>query len=174
VPFPFDRWPQFGIGVLLFDVLSEPSRRSRVLWSFLILAAAACYMVARTVPDTHRDSSRVQTAMCIGFAAVLAALHPFEHQIRKLRPVELISVIGVFSYSLYLTHPIVLGFVMQLGKKLHVTERGYIFVFAAEMLASVLFALGFYQLFEKPFISKRRRTVTREAIPDPSLRPAVE
>jgi peptidoglycan/LPS O-acetylase OafA/YrhL len=77
----------------------------------------------------------------------------------KLRVPALVrwsAVVGVFSYSLYLTHELVLGYPSAvLGDWLHLSETGRVALRALLLCpASLLLARVFFEFFEKPFLTQ--------------------
>jgi peptidoglycan/LPS O-acetylase OafA/YrhL len=172
VPFPLNLWPQFGLGVLVFDLFSAPSMRRRAGWALAVLAGVVLFAVSRNLGgDDFHQGSRVQIVACALFALVLVATRPFDEKIRQFTPVALLSAVGVFSYSLYLTHTLVAGVVLQIGKRMHFTERTFILVFAAQILLAIPSAYLFYCIFERPFLSSRRKIVIQESLPAPAPGP---
>ena len=158
IPFPFDLWPQFGFGVLVFDLVVNTCQRRQLCWAAAIVGMGMIYASCRNLGgDEYHPGSRLQIITCIGFAATLTILSPFDESIRSLLPVTMLSTVGLFSYSVYLTHPLVCGVVLQIGKRIPFTERGFIIVFAAEIVTSLAGAAVFFFLAERPFIRRRRK-----------------
>jgi len=83
------------------------------------------------------------------------------------RVVTALATVGVFSYSLYLTHEIIEWHVWppMAATLVDAGIRLPHLVAAAGLLAACLvFARGFYQFFERPFLSRTRKATTRAAV----------
>src|SRR5439155_26315827 len=99
----------------------------------------------------------------IGFFIVLnravGAERRWRRDRRVPRSVALFASIGLFSYSLYLTHEIVEWRVWPLVAR-WLAASGHLLpqvvVMALLAIASLAFARGFFTLFERPFLSARR------------------
>ena len=91
----------------------------------------------------------------------------------KLFEAQWAVTLGVFSYSLYLTHAVVLALVFQVLRpcSLSATVTGLLY-FALCLPLSVLAAYGFHLLFERPFLRRRRGETTAELARDAALSPA--
>jgi len=74
-PFPWDRWPQFGLGVLVYQVLSQPKRRD-LSAVFLACAALLTVWVVRQSHGVFPSlvSNEAQSLFCLPFAALLVLL----------------------------------------------------------------------------------------------------
>jgi peptidoglycan/LPS O-acetylase OafA/YrhL len=95
--------------------------------------------------------------------------------LRRLAPwlVRRLARIGLFSYSLYLTHEIVMThFSVSLARWCGL-ERGALFLLSLTPLCLAL-AWVFYQLFERPFMhgGARLRSPVAQIIPEPQGLPA--
>lgn len=90
------------------------------------------------------------------FSLVLIIAHRHDARIVTLWPIRILSWVGKFSYSLYLTHVLVIGPTTQLLRRLHLPKGGDLIVLCGVMLVSVLFARLFYQFCERPFLRSRR------------------
>jgi exopolysaccharide production protein ExoZ len=154
VPFPFDLWPQFGLGVLVFQFVS-----GRRPWAAMVAVGAGLALFLLRVDNSTRDpfhvGARTTFAVAAGFAAILVFLHRSDARLTRLPPIRLLTWIGAFSYSLYLTHLIPMGIVLQLGRPLLGTPRGCGLVYGLEVAATVAFAYPFFLLCERPFLSRR-------------------
>ncbi len=81
--------------------------------------------------------------------------------------VKALAGVGVFSYSLYLTHEIVEWHAWPLAAA-WLEQSGllmpHVVVAAVLLVASLLFARGFFELFERPFLSRSRSRAVRPAV----------
>lgn len=74
--------------------------------------------------------------------------------------------LGKVSYSLYLTHALMLMITAPLIDRLGMTGGVHALMhISVAVTASLLFAWLFYQWFERPFVAKKSRTVKPETLP---------
>jgi exopolysaccharide production protein ExoZ len=151
--FPLDLWPQFGLGAIVYDLVSHP--RQKWLWAWLLAAVVLCaaFLFAGDLPfGPERESSRVTFAVALGFSLLILCLHRFDEMISRWRLVQAFSYVGLFSYSLYLIHMLVIGIVNQGARLTKLPERLDLVVFAISLLASLAAGRLFYQFCERPFV----------------------
>lgn len=156
--YPFDLWPAFGFGVVVFDIVTHP--RSRVPWYWLggIVGATLAFAAWRDIavgPFGH--SSRLILLFSLGAAMVLLVLHRYDEAWSRRRPVQAIASVGLFSYSLYLIHYPCLGVVNQGMKMMNIPFGFHYVALAGGVAISMVAARVFYQFFERPFLKKARR-----------------
>jgi exopolysaccharide production protein ExoZ len=157
--FPLDLWPQFGFGILVFDWLRHADKkRPKILFGVMSILLL-CFI---TVGDpTKLGYARgIQFGTVLVFAPVLMILARFDEFLMRWKPVQWLANVGVFSYSLYLTHILSLGIVSQIGKKLGVTQETYIYSDLGQIVFALIVAYVFYQYCELPFhrLAKRKPT----------------
>lgn len=154
VPYPFSMWVQFGLGVLVYDGLSAPKSREPRLWAAAIVGAVAVLLAVREF-NVADQSLRLSLVVTLVFSAALVLLHRYDSTTGTHRALRGLSVIGGFSYSLYLTHHYVLRIGLALFEKLRLPDPGGI----VGLLVGVAFSVGgaavFYRFCEKPFLKKR-------------------
>jgi exopolysaccharide production protein ExoZ len=161
--FPFSLWPQFGIGVLTFDLLMHARdlrpRLFGVAVSLLALLLASLY---NHYSGLVTVGTRGQIVTCLLFMGTLLLLYPFDAHLMRSWPVRLLGWLGSFSYSVYLTHPIAQGLVLQGFRKFRpITSETLIYVFWLQVVAAIACAYVFYWVFERPFARGSRNRVTR-------------
>jgi peptidoglycan/LPS O-acetylase OafA/YrhL len=165
VPYPFDLWPEFGLGVLALEVLTL--RRSRGYWLLLatVLLQGVYGAIHLNDPTVfYKPNSGEQAIAATAFACFLVAINPIDDRIARWWPVRLLAYVGVFSYSLYLLHWLVIGVVAQIMKRLGVASADTYWISALSQTAvAVLAARVFYIAGEKPFLTRRRKTIDIEA-----------
>lgn len=173
VAYPFDLWPEFGLGVLVLDILTLHRRIA-----FCVLLATVAMQTAYALPrfgagPSYQPTPGMQAATAIIFCLLLLAMHPFDDRIARFRPVRLLSSVGVYSYSLYLSHWLTMGPVAQMFKRLHLIFAGSYWMSALGQVAvALLVAKLFYLVAERPFVTGRRRQIDRAAttsVPVPAL-----
>lgn len=158
--YPLDLWPQFGFGVLVYDLIRHPGQARPRAWSLIIGLQTIAFVLLRSVGLGYMlQPSRLSFAVSLGFALLLVCLYRRDAALSRIPPVRWLSWVGRFSYSLYLTHYLCIGAVNQILRGLP-GVHGHPY---AALVVSVLAALGvawlFYQCFERPFSQPARRAV---------------
>ncbi len=183
LPFPLDMWVVFGLGVAVFDWLtysgmgaeravgSKRGLLGTALGSAIAFAvgsfglAAAAYGrgvgTGVTLGIAHHAASLVFWAS-VPFALLLVLLHRYDEPLARIRAVAALGAVGVFSYSLYLTH--ILSISLTRGA---LAASGWADGYEGAKLAvvtliAVAVAFGFFWLCERPFLSsaaKPRRRI---------------
>ena len=169
-PFPWDRWPQFGLGVLVYQVLAQPERRSpRIV--FLVCAALLIAWAARQGCDASQGlepvltSVEAQSLFCLPFAALLVLLFRWDGVLARRPPIRLLAWVGLFSYSLYLSHYIALRVVVQGTAHLPLLASHPLLLFLVKAAVCIGGGWLFFQICERPFLSSRQRQEERKAAP---------
>jgi exopolysaccharide production protein ExoZ len=153
-PYPFNLWPQFGLGVLVYDILATPKDREPRLWGAGIVVAEVILLAFRD-NQVAQQPLRLSSVAALLFVAALLALYRIDGRINKQKALMGLSWIGGFSYSLYLTHFYVLRIALQLFEKSHIPDPGGVVGLLVGTGVSVGFAALFYRFCEKPFLKKR-------------------
>ena len=158
VPFPFDLWPHFGLGVLLYDVLRHRWRPATAITATAVVAGIAAFVTLHPVRHSYLDrNGYVSFLTALLFTALLFAVHPLDGRLVRSRAIKVLGWVGVFSYSLYLTHVTVIGYVFKACQMTHVLPRFPSLYLAVTLLVTTAFAWCFYRLCEQPFLAKRTR-----------------
>jgi len=113
--------------------------------------------------------SRLTFLVAALFAVFLVAAHRHDERWSRLPVVRTLGVVGLFSYSLYLTHTVTIRVVNQAIQALHLPAGGHYLYFALAALAAVGFAYLFYLLFEKPMLRARKRPPAPRAVALPEV-----
>ena len=158
VKYPLDLWPQFGLGIMAYDVLSHPGHLKPKLW----IAAATLLVLCFAVVDQGYiglmgEKVRPSFLFCLAFTGLIVLLHKYDEMLNKTLPVKLLSTLGLLSYSLYLTHTFSIGLINQAVKALHLSVNYHFPVFILFIVLSVGFARLFFQYCEKPFIGTTKK-----------------
>ncbi|MGI4788768.1 MAG: acyltransferase family protein [Janthinobacterium lividum] len=152
---PFDLWPQFGMGVLAFDWISYSHQKSSRGWAAVIgVQMLVLSGIDHGTLGAMQQPARASCLVCLVFAILLVVLYRWDLALSQLRPIKWLSGIGMFSYSLYLTHTLTLRAVNQVARLIHLSDPPI--VFAIGIVISLIAARIFYQCFERPFISARK------------------
>jgi len=159
-PFPWNRWPQFGLGILVYQILAQPERRG----PRLVFLASVALMLAWT---TRQGSSHLlnvaaieaQSLFCLPFALLLILLFRWDGALTRCRPVHLLSWFGLFSYSLYLSHYIALRIVVQGASRVPFLASHSLLLFLVKSVVCIGGGWLFFQFCERPFLNTRQRQV---------------
>jgi len=164
VGFPPQFFGLFVLGVLAGDLATDESRRARRISSWFRpwwTIVAATLAVPLAVVLVGADPSYFASELVLGgaVAALVVALTaaPADHPARRLLGWRPVAWVGLFSYSLYLTHAPVLQIIWQYGvRPLRLSPNAE---FAATLFgataASLAVAFLFHLLFERPFMNHR-------------------
>jgi len=164
IPFPWDLWPQFGLGALVYQVLAQPGRRGPQAASVLCGALVVCDAVRHSgVGTTDGISGGFQDLFTLAFAAVLLLLFRWDVWLAGRWPVWWFSWVGLFSYSLYLIHLLALGIVTQGLGRLHGLGGHPLILYGVKFVVCVAVGRVFFQFCERPFMDTRQRQARREA-----------
>ncbi len=172
-PFPLDLWYQFGLGSLLFLHLaarcSEKPDRIRVTGCSLATAAflTAVFAVMHDLSSLNgtlvesnvlgHPSSRMKsilTLLLLGFLMMARRYDAVIHSSRWVRP---LTALGLFSYSLYLTHALFLPFVDAGLRRVGLDHGWYLLNYLAQLTVAVMAGFVFYHLVERHFVSRSPR-----------------
>lgn len=156
VPYPFNRWPQFGFGVLVYDALLRRSWRESALWAGAFLSAEA--LALWRLSGAGAAELRLSTVIASAAAALLLLLHRHDTRLATHPALRWASYLGLLSYSLYLSHFFVLRIVLQAWEKLPLPDPTGALGLSAGALGSVAVAALFYRFFEKPFLKPRSQS----------------
>lgn len=155
--FPFDLWPQFGLGVLVYDWLRHEGQQRPRLWAIGIAALLLAFVMRWDfLIGSVAESSRLTFSWTLIFAAALLGLHRLDLRLARVPAIRGLSAIGLFSYSLYLIHMLCLGLLNQVVRHVHLPHAlAYAWLFLSLLLA---LAAGrvFYHFCERPFLKGNR------------------
>lgn len=155
--YPFDLWPQFGLGVLVYDLVRHRGDRSGRVWGVLILTMFVVYILRQNdLIGLIPGPSRRQFAVCLAFAILLVVTHRYDARISGTRVFRALAFVGAFSYSLYLTHTLSIGVVNQVYKLLKLPESFHGFAFVTVIISAVVFGWIFYRYCERPFMKRKQ------------------
>ncbi len=169
-PFPFDRWYQFGLGAILFQLVAsrftdgpEGNSGRRHAGSQMIVAVILALLFAYLYSidgSPGHPSTRMQAVTCLLFTGLLWFLFPHERKLAQSRPLYPLMWLGTISYSVYLTHTIGLPFVTTGLRHFGFDGKWYLVTALAQIVASILGGWIFYLLVERHFISSRQKKRT--------------
>lgn len=159
-PFPWNLWPQFGLGVLVYQILAQPGGR-RLWLVFLFCGALIVGYAWRHGGEDSVDglSGGFQALFYLAFAAVLLLLFRWDSHLANWWPVRVFSWIGMFSYSLYLIHLLALGIVTQGLNRIHAIEEYPLLLYVVKVAVCLAVGRLFFHFCERPFLDTRQRQV---------------
>lgn len=169
-------WALGAIGVeIMFGLIQLPRwlRDLRLATAMIIGASALSSFLPAIPKDTllHNFSwFLIHPLWGIGFLIVVnRAVLAEQGWIRRSKlpaTVSIFATLGLFSYSIYLTHELV---IMQSWQWVNPARLQLVNVFLAVVPATILFAWVFFWFCEKPFMTRRAASVDpdqRERIPE--------
>jgi peptidoglycan/LPS O-acetylase OafA/YrhL len=146
---------EFGFGILIGVMLTS----GRTLPAPLAIASIAIGIVGIAASDLYHSIRLVEYGIPAAFIVLGAVMYERSHELKKNAPLHFL---GDASYSLYLSHGIVLSALGQLWRKLHLTELpGSYIAFAITglalciLVAAALFRFG-EQLLIELFRTRRK------------------
>ena len=167
--FPFDLWHMFALGGILFFVLEArpdtfPGYSRSVRW---LLNSSAVFLYALTavsvmlhanddawIADPH---TRISSVAVLLFFLLLLALHRVDGRLGNSRWLRPFLWLGASSYSLYLTHTVILPFASVLTRRAGLDGNLYWISFWIQIAVAIFFGRLFYLLVERHFISSHQR-----------------
>jgi peptidoglycan/LPS O-acetylase OafA/YrhL len=135
----------FVVGIAVYRAAGRDGSRVKV--EFAVVFTASVLLIARTNPD-------VAVAGAIAGLVILA----WRDRVLPARLSNFLLGLGAISYSLYLTHVVIGGRVVNLGMRFVHTSLGEVLLSALALLASLVFAWIFWRFVETPSIQASRRT----------------
>ncbi len=155
--FPLDLWPQFGLGIIVYDVLKHPHQMRPKGWLLAAGLAILGFVASRDLAmSLQHEPSRLTFLFTLGFATLLLLLYRHDTTLSRLRLVRSLSAVGLFSYSLYLTHLFTLGIVNQVVRLTPLPVSAHLLIALVCIVVSVGVARLFFHWFERPFVQAKR------------------
>jgi peptidoglycan/LPS O-acetylase OafA/YrhL len=102
-------------------------------------------------------STRFQAVTCLIFIVVLWAMRPFDAHLAHRRALRPLMWLGTISYSIYLTHFLVIGFADVGGRRLGFDHEWYWVTYLAEIALAIVAGWLFYLVIERRFISTHQK-----------------
>ena len=161
--FPWNLWPQFGLGALVYQCLAQPGRFFPRL--LLLLCGGLTAVFAVRFPafgTTDGLSGGFQSLFTLGFAGLLLLGFRWDEDLARLRPARALAGVGLFSYSLYLVHLLALGIVTQGLSRLGAISSHGLLLYVVKLALCVAAGRLFFQAFERPFLDSHQKQVRRE------------
>ncbi len=170
LPYPFDLWSEFGFGVMVYQCIRFPEKAL----SWIVLGAAG---IETTIAVAYHDipfgpiqqSLRIQYGGAFLFACLLIALHSRDIWLASHKLVRPVAAVGVYSYSLYLTHTFSIGIINQVVKVFHLPSSANFVYFILMAIGAIAYAKVFFKYCEKPFLSASGRARSAGVLGDPAI-----
>ena len=108
----------------------------------------------------HPSSRGYEPVLCILFALVLLGLYSFDAALTPEPRGKIAAMAGRISYSLYLSHPLVISIPQEIrsAKEDRVCGPTYWVSYLAQIAVAIGFAYLFHIAFERPFLSSRPKS----------------
>lgn len=156
-PFPLNLWPQFGLGVLVYQLLAQPGRRGP-RWLFVISSLLiVVFAVRQGMGGFSPAADSLRLLFCLAFALLLLGLFRWDRLLAGLWPARLLSWVGMFSYSLYLIHLLALGVINQMVQRVPVLASQAVLLYLVKIVTCLAIGRLFFQCCERPFLNTRQR-----------------
>lgn len=156
--FPLDLWPQFGLGIVVYDVLKHPHQMRPKGWLLGISLAILIFLFSRSLAiGPLLEPSRLTFGFTLLFALLLLFLYPYDDALGRPLPVRWLVGIGLFSYSLYLTHFLTLGLVNQALRIVHLPASAHWLFLTVSFAVVLLTGRIFFQFCERPFLKETHK-----------------
>ena len=151
--YPVDLWPQFGLGVIIYDLVRHPDEKRPRLWLLTVSALLLAFTLRHALPTSPaQETSRLAFGVALAFSFLILWLHRFDEALSRWKPIQALSWVGLFSYSLYLTHMLVIGTTNQGIHLVRLPERLHLVAFTLSVLVALAGGRLFYQFCERPFV----------------------
>jgi exopolysaccharide production protein ExoZ len=169
-PFPLDLWYQFGIGSLFFLAVEVNSpqftgfshglRVMNVTMIWFTVLLIVVFGVVRSFGglDIGHPSSRMQAVATIVFLAFFWILRR-ANQDYLLHPIlRPLFWVGSFSYSLYLTHTIILPFIDAPARAIGLAGNLYLVTWGLQIVVATVAGWFYFLVIERHFISSKQKS----------------
>src|SRR5438067_7291472 len=184
----FAHFDGLGCGALLAVLAREGNALDRLApLARAVVPLSLCAVVAIAIHVGRFSLSDWTTlqyglpSVAIGFAALLllAVAPAGSPALRKLFESRLLRFFGLYSYGLYIWHPMVGGLVRRAGFDqrfvagvLHSSSAAIIITVVGKIAAGTLIAVVSYHVLERPFLRLKDRRPRRKSEPQSEPRPA--
>jgi exopolysaccharide production protein ExoZ len=178
-PFPLNRWYQFGMGSLLFLMFAAKTDSSAWAARGMLILAGILSLLFALLHDASLGADRfrffvveepttnMQAVTGLLFVAILWMLRPYDEKLAHQRSLRPLMWLGTISYSLYLAHLLVLGFVDAGGRRLGFDHQRYWVTYLLEIAVAVVAGWLFFFFIERHFISTRQKRRVEVELSEP-------
>ena len=157
-------WTSFGEGLLLFDLLcgltwKDRSTKARYFYSGVI-SLLIIMIGLQAINSKMIYAQNLVGTTC--FAILLYFLYPLDKKMKNIKWLKSLFFVGGMSYSLYLTHDLVLLMWHYQLERMHLKFPLFLPYLAVSLAISLGVAYVFYILIESRFISSKAK---KSAVP---------
>jgi peptidoglycan/LPS O-acetylase OafA/YrhL len=151
-------WPEFICGIAVYYWLTGRMRYWWTPWLLVGLVLLDLGWLASEYSVWTQENGKfvkpVKILFCLGCMVTMLALRPYDERISKWRPIRTLSLVGLISYSLYLTHTPVGSRLINLADRLvGLDGLKWLASAAAATVVSLVFGWIFFRWFEKPWLN---------------------
>lgn len=175
---PLAYWPEFACGIAAYAAHHPRGFLPGTPWALWGLSALAIILGLTHMTEPFSVDGELATPLkqlfCLGCGLMIWRLRNYESWIARSRLLMVISLVGVISYSLYLTHVPITTRVFNLAGRMNwsVGPKWY----AVAVFSGVLqFGIGwlFYHFCERPWVNRpqRGKAANRASSLPPHLEP---
>ena len=156
--FPLDMWPQFGLGVIIYDYYTSADRRRAMAALTTTLLLMIFYAGYRSEPLGYaKQPGQTTVVIAVAFALTVFLLRPWDARIAEWRLVKIFSGMGAWSYSLYLVNFLAIGLISQVIARAPSLRNFRVAAFCLSIFGALVFGYAFYRCFERPFLKNSRK-----------------
>jgi exopolysaccharide production protein ExoZ len=163
--FPLDLWYQFGIGSLIAcDFTTKQNIKSGFPTRSVVAMGFITVMAFMASPDQHIPHDGrivgfhpplIHALSCVFFAIFVMVLCRYDDMISNNRALKPLLFMGTISYSLYLTHMLVIPVIITRLRNMGLDGGLYWIAALIMMLSCTCFAWVFHHIFERRFVSSQ-------------------
>lgn len=153
----FSFWPEFWLGLAAYAALAASQRQAGLLLMASI-GILVWWQPAGLLANVH--------FVAVATAGVLLALHPVDGRLNTLPILRRLGSMGLWSYSLYLIHAVILSRALNLaGRWIAPESAAFGAVWAGSIALALFGAWTFYRLVEEPLERRRHELGAGERKP---------
>ena len=163
LPFPFDWWIFFGMGILVYDLLNHhEAKLPRVAFGLTAAALLIHELFVKSaggvaVTVSHSEGSHDPNRLIgLTFACLLLFLYRFDEKLAGWKVAGPFIQTSRFSYSLFLLHALTLGVTLQAARLLKLPAATWPLLVIAMVVVSILVAIVFDRIMNRYFGDKKR------------------
>lgn len=169
--FPLNLWPQFGLGIVVYDLLQMPQTAiNRALSAVAaLLTLAMGFRVLGNDIQLEYHSRAIAWFVCLGFATFLVVGRKWDERACANKVWNKLCWLGTASYTVYLLHTVFIIFITQAIAMVKIPAAFSPVVGPLVAAVAVAICCAFYPKIEVPFLGHPPRKVP--PVPEPSGSP---
>jgi len=166
-PFPLNLWYQFGLGALAYMLVTHPQDRLvQLYFGAALVMTTLCAGIHHNLLLDGMPYLSMSSMIAAAFTVLLLGLYRFDAALSRNWLVQKMQWLGAISYSLYLSHYIVIPVPEQIAKKLGFINGTFWVNVLAQVGVAIVCAYVFHLLFERPFLSSRAKVREAQILSD--------